>query len=567
MLVSLETIVISGNKEGTKSKDGIVIRSPCPIHFKKDTLLPPTLCSISLTMVDVEHLPDSVSFCRNLSFIKVSNCNLVALPENLQKLQANLNQLSLPGNKLTLEGVRRVLVQMPSLCNGKYIDFRGKESDKTLSLAGNSVLTTELAKYLGIEDTRGVPLSSALIPHLIARDGGMDEDDRKISGETKMSGLRKYSHKELSNATLSFSKEHRLISSEGAFGPVYHGTFGSSQHVAVKVMRGVSLHSTEQLMRELDALHRCRHPHVLSLVGYSLDGPKCLVYDYKERGSLENLIMYASDKASPKNNNLSWQRRLCIIGQIISAIEYLHTVADPPIIHRDIKSANILVDASFNASLGDFGLARLSPEFSDLASGGQQSMPSTRIFGTPGYIDPEYSQSGKVSKLSDVFSFGIVALELLSSTRPYDSTQHPPWILDRFEDCIDYSGKGRSEVLRAFCPEWPSAVVEDIVEIVKYFVERRSRRRPNSSVAAAQINEIVDKFGCNPAQLQVQENSSEAECVICLDRPASHAMIPCGHRCICSLCAAETKKKDVSFLRCPICRAKFKSIVQIFVDC
>ena len=97
-------------------------------------------------------------------------------------------------------------------------------------------------------------------------------------------------------------------------------------------------------------------------------------------------------------------------------------------------------------------------------------MPSTRIFGTPGYIDPEYSQSGNVSKLSDVFSFGIVALELLSSTRPYDSTQHPPWILDRFEDCIDYSGKGRSEVLRAFCPGWPSAVVEDIVEIVKYFV-------------------------------------------------------------------------------------------------
>lgn len=253
---------------------------------------------------------------------------------------------------------------------------------------------------------------------------------------------------------------------------------------------------------------------------------------------------------------MSWQRRLCILGQILSAIEYLHTVADPPIIHRDIKSANILIDASFNASLGDFGLARLSPEFSDPPSGGggQQSMASTRIFGTPGYIDPEYSQSGSISKFSDIFSLGIVALELLSSTHPYDATQDSSWILDRFEDAIEDS------VTDAFCPRWPRAPARETVAIVKNFVKRRGRRRPDSSAAAAEINDVVHKFGCNPAQLQAQENSG-ADCVVCLERPATHALIPCGHRCMCSVCSAEVTGRNQ---RCPMCRAQANRAVQIF---
>jgi serine/threonine protein kinase len=386
-----------------------------------------------------------------------------------------------------------------------------------------------------------------VIPALADLKVGADTDDLKTSG------IKLYNYRELADATLGFN-ESRLMSSDGAFGSVYHGTFGSSQHVAVKTMRGVSLHSAEQLKRELDTLHRCRHPHILCLVGYCLETRKCLVYEYKERGSLQSLIEYGGGESAPR---LSWQRRLCILGQVLSAIEFLHTVADPPIIHRDIKSPNILLDASLNASLGDFGLARLSPEFSGPpcpsgAGAGPQSVASTRIFGTPGYIDPEYSQSGSIAKFSDIFSVGIVALELLSSTHPHDASQDPSWILDRFEDALE------DATLERFCPHWPAAPARETIDIVRIFVHRRGRRRPDSTLAAAQVNELMKKWGCTPVQLLAQTSSEEDSCVVCMDNPSTHALLPCGHRCSCSECIALLNGQ------CPICRVAFENAVQIF---
>merc|ERR1712164_129495 len=120
-------------------------------------------------------------------------------------------------------------------------------------------------------------------------------------------------------------------------------------------MRNTTLHSNEQLAREIEVLHRCRHPHILGLIGYALgsasdqESSKCLVYEYKEQGSLQGPLL-------DERNRLKWQRRLCILSQVLSGLEYLHTIIDPPIIHRDIKSGNVLLDGSMNAVLGDFGL-------------------------------------------------------------------------------------------------------------------------------------------------------------------------------------------------------------------
>ncbi len=142
-----------------------------------------------------------------------------------------------------------------------------------------------------------------------------------------------------------------LIADDGMFGPVYRG----SQDVAVKLMREATSHSQEQFERELAALGRCSHPHLVPMLGFSDDGPqKYIVYHYMSEGALLTVL-------HERGAQLPWRRRVCILAQVLSAVNYLHTMVDP-IVHRDIKSANILLDGSLNAHLGDFGLARLCPE-------------------------------------------------------------------------------------------------------------------------------------------------------------------------------------------------------------
>jgi serine/threonine protein kinase len=173
-------------------------------------------------------------------------------------------------------------------------------------------------------------------------------------------------------------------------------------------MRERTLHNKEQLKQELATLQQCRHPNLITLLGYSTDGPKsCIVYEHKAGGALLDALQRAGANA------LTWRRRLSILLEVASGLEYLHTGINPPIVHRDVKTANILLDSSQRASLGDFGLARIYPEVGKPTEAGE----TTRVFGTPGYIDPEYAMRGKVTLASDVYSFGVVTLELLTSRK------------------------------------------------------------------------------------------------------------------------------------------------------
>jgi serine/threonine protein kinase len=196
-----------------------------------------------------------------------------------------------------------------------------------------------------------------------------------------------YTYVLLRDATQNFS-ETCLISSEGAFGAVYRAQLNPSFIVAVKVMTDASAtneHNRQQFHNEIKILQTCRHPHLLPLLGSCVDGPQpILVYEYKLRGSLRDMLTH-------RPQELDWKRRLVMLKQIVSGLEFLHTVMKPLIIHRDVKTANILVDGDMNCSLGDFGIARLSPEANARVGVGA----STTIMGTPGYIDPEYVQSGE----------------------------------------------------------------------------------------------------------------------------------------------------------------------------
>ena len=161
---------------------------------------------------------------------------------------------------------------------------------------------------------------------------------------------------------------------------------------------------------------------------------------------------------------------------------------DPPIIHRDIKSLNILLDESYNASLGDFGLARICPEIGALSKGA-----STRIFGSPGYIDPDYAKTGKVTLASDVFAFGMVMLELLSSMQIMDDTRvGNEHLMDFFEEAMK-NGKLSSfiDVTRAV---WDKTAANKLADLAKQCIHVRGKYRPSITDVAKVTMQLYDTF-------------------------------------------------------------------------
>ncbi|XP_060674197.1 probable serine/threonine-protein kinase PBL23 isoform X2 [Ziziphus jujuba] len=153
-----------------------------------------------------------------------------------------------------------------------------------------------------------------------------------------------------------------------------------------------------------------QHPNLVELVGYCAEGDqRLLVYEYMANGSLENHLLELSPNITP----LDWKTRMKIAEGAAKGLEYLHDIAKPPVIYRDFKASNILLDENFNPKLSDFGLAKLGP------TGGKEHV-STRVMGTYGYCAPEYALTGKLTTRSDVYSYGVVFLELITGRRAID---------------------------------------------------------------------------------------------------------------------------------------------------
>ncbi|KAG0572943.1 hypothetical protein KC19_VG136400 [Ceratodon purpureus] len=213
--------------------------------------------------------------------------------------------------------------------------------------------------------------------------------------------------KELEKATENFG-EH-LVLGLGGFGTVYKGTLRNGMvHVAIKVSNSASKSGKKQLMNEISILSQTNHPNLVKLFGCCIETEvPILVYEYIPNGNLfEHLHRLRFGV------NLNWAKRLQIASETADALAYLHFAAQPPIYHRDVKSANILLDNTFSVKVADFGISRLTnPE---------KTHVSTAVQGTPGYLDPEYFHSYHLTDKSDVYSFGVVLLELITSQKPLD---------------------------------------------------------------------------------------------------------------------------------------------------
>lgn len=216
-----------------------------------------------------------------------------------------------------------------------------------------------------------------------------------------------FSLKELEKATENFG-EH-LVLGLGGFGTVYKGTLRNGMvHVAIKVSNSASKSGKKQLMNEISILSQTSHPNLVKLFGCCVETEvPILVYEYIPNGNLfEHLHRLRFGV------NLNWAKRLQIASETADALAYLHFAAQPPIYHRDVKSANILLSNTFSVKVADFGISRLtSPE---------KTHVSTAVQGTPGYLDPEYFHSYHLTDKSDVYSFGVVLMELITSQKPLD---------------------------------------------------------------------------------------------------------------------------------------------------
>ncbi|PUZ54242.1 hypothetical protein GQ55_5G115200 [Panicum hallii var. hallii] len=235
--------------------------------------------------------------------------------------------------------------------------------------------------------------------------GGTDNGDAP-----QLKGARYFSFEELKKCTNNFSEINEIGS--GGYGKVYKGTLANGQIAAIKRAQQGSMQGVAEFKNEIELLSRVHHKNLVSLVGFCYEqGEQMLVYEYIPYGTLRENLM---DKGGV---SLDWKKRLRIAIGSAKGLAYLHELADPPIIHRDIKSTNILLDESLNAKVADFGLSKL-------VSDTQKGHVSTQVKGTLGYLDPEYYMTQQLSEKSDVYSFGVVLLELITARQPIEKGRY-----------------------------------------------------------------------------------------------------------------------------------------------
>ncbi|EEF44817.1 ATP binding protein, putative [Ricinus communis] len=230
--------------------------------------------------------------------------------------------------------------------------------------------------------------------------------DRKERSK-KQPKWRIFSLKELHSATNNFNYDNKL--GEGGFGSVYWGQLWDGSQIAVKRLKVWSNKADMEFAVEVEILARVRHKNLLSLRGYCAEGQeRLIVYDYMPNLSL---LSHLHGQHSAECL-LDWKRRMNIAIGSAEGIVYLHHHATPHIIHRDIKASNVLLDSDFQAQVADFGFAKLIPDGA--------THVTTRVKGTLGYLAPEYAMLGKASESCDVYSFGILLLELASGKKPLE---------------------------------------------------------------------------------------------------------------------------------------------------
>ncbi|KAF2313576.1 hypothetical protein GH714_011819 [Hevea brasiliensis] len=287
------------------------------------------------------------------------------------------------------------------------------------------------------------------------------EEKRKALDALANSDIRyrKYTIEEIEAATEFFSETRKI--GEGGYGPVYK-CYLDHTPVAIKVLRPDAAQGRSQFQQEVEVLCCIRHPNMVLLLG-ACPEYGCLVYEYMANGSLEDRLFRRGNTPV-----LSWQLRFRIAAEIGTGLMFLHQTKPEPLVHRDLKPANILLDRNFVSKISDVGLARLvPPSVADNVT--QYRMTSTA--GTFCYIDPEYQQTGMLGIKSDIYSLGIMFLQILTAKPPMGLTHHVERALEK--DTL-------AQMLDPAVPDWPIEEAKCFAKLALKCAEFKTERQTRS---------------------------------------------------------------------------------------
>ncbi|KAL6515882.1 cleavage polyadenylation factor subunit pti1 [Orobanche gracilis] len=290
---------------------------------------------------------------------------------------------------------------------------------------------------------------------------------------------------ELKEVTSNFSTESLI--GEGSYGRVYYGTLKNGRAAAIKKL-DASKQPDDEFLAQVSMVSRLKHENFVELLGYCVDGnQRVLAYEFASNGSLHDILHGRKGvKGAQPGPVLSWAQRVKIAAGAAKGLEYLHEKAEPHIIHRDIKSSNVLIFDDDVAKIGDFDLSNQAP---DMAA----RLHSTRVLGTFGYHAPEYAMTGQLNSKSDVYSFGVVLLELLTGRKPVDHTlprgqqslvtwATPKLSEDKVRQCIDGRLGG----------EYPPKAVAKMAAVAALCVQYEADFRPNMSIVVKALQPLLN---------------------------------------------------------------------------
>lgn len=276
---------------------------------------------------------------------------------------------------------------------------------------------------------------------------------------------------------------------EGSYGRVYHATLDDGRQAAVKKLDASENEPNDEFLKQVSLASKLKHENLVEMLGYCVEGNyRILAYEFATMGSLHDVLHGRKGvQGAQPGPVLDWMQRVKIAIEAAKGIEYLHEKVQPSIIHRDIRSSNVLLFEDFKAKIADFNLLNQAP---DMAA----RLHSTRVLGTFGYHAPEYAMTGQLTQKSDVYSFGVVLLELLTGRKPVDHTMPrgqqslvtwatPRLSEDKVKQCVDPRLKG----------EYPPKGVAKLAAVAALCVQYEAEFRPNMSIVVKALSPLLQQ--------------------------------------------------------------------------
>ncbi|XP_010244582.1 PREDICTED: probable LRR receptor-like serine/threonine-protein kinase At1g06840 isoform X3 [Nelumbo nucifera] len=416
----------------------------------------------------------------NMTFTSSASLTLDLRNNSLSNILGDLHpptnvSIRLQGNPVCNNVNKRNMVQF---CQS---EARGEETLVNFGPQGSMISKRTLALLLFGAITCAIMIPAA-IAMLIAKrkfrhHPSLSSKHLSSKISIKIDGVKVFKFKEMVLATDNFNISTQV--GQGGYGKVYKGILEDNTVVAIKRAEEGSLQGQKEFLTEIELLSRLHHRNLVSLIGYCVEqGEQMLIYEFMPNGTLRDWLCVKAKE------RLSFGMRLHIALGSARGILYLHTEANPPIYHRDIKASNILLDSKLNAKVADFGLSRLAPVPDE--EGMMPGHISTIVKGTPGYLDPEYLLTHKLTDKSDVYSLGVVFLELLTGMRPISHGKN----IVREVNVAYQSGMTHS-ILDKCMGSYPSKCIEKFVVLALKCCMDKPEARPSMSEVVRKLESIL----------------------------------------------------------------------------